>query len=164
MEFQDTALICKNGHLINDSMHKYPNDNEKYCTRCGAETISRCCKCNAEIKGRYHYEGLVDFSAMEKIPEYCHNCGNPYEWTRMKIEALNELIELDEELNQEQKEILKQSGIEISTENAKNKVAVLKIKSILSKAGSALKEEIKDAFAQVAAKTAVEIMKEQGML
>ena len=164
MEYQDTALICKNGHVINDSMYEYPNMNEKYCTRCGAETISRCSICSTEIRGCYHYDGYVDTSIMENPPAYCHNCGNPYEWTRLRIEALNELIELDEALSRQQKDALKQSGIEISTENPKNKVAVIKIKDILSKTSSTLKEEIKDAFAQVAAKTVVEIMKNQGML
>ncbi|MGL5651236.1 MAG: DUF2321 domain-containing protein [Paraclostridium sp.] len=164
MDYQDTALICKNGHVINDSMNEYPNNNEKFCTRCGAEAIHKCDKCNDNIRGNYHYDEVVNFTSMEEPPAYCHNCGNAYEWTRLKMEALNELIELDEELDQEQKETLKQSGLEISTENPKNKVAVLKIKSVLSKTGSALKEEIKDAFAQVAAKTAVEIMKQQGVL
>lgn len=165
MGYYDTALVCKNGHMINSSMRKYSDTNDKYCTKCGAETVYKCSSCECEIRGEYHASGVVCLGGgIEEPPGYCHNCGKPYEWTRLRIEALNDLIELDEKLSKQQKDELKRSGIEISTENPKNKVAVLKIKSILSKTGSSLKEEIKDAFAQVAAKTAVEIMKEQGML
>ena len=48
----DSALICKNGHLINDNLHQYPDENSAFCDKCGAPTISTCPHCNHEIKGR----------------------------------------------------------------------------------------------------------------
>ena len=43
----EQATICKNGHAI--SIHG--RTSEKCCSNCGAENISQCQNCNANIHG-----------------------------------------------------------------------------------------------------------------
>jgi hypothetical protein len=46
----DVAQICLNGHVINDSVKKYPQHNKKFCDKCGVATINNCPNCNTEIQ------------------------------------------------------------------------------------------------------------------
>ena len=39
-----------------------------------------------------------------RVPSYCTNCGEPYPWTHAKLEAVEELIRLNENLSSEEKE------------------------------------------------------------
>ena len=33
--WRDTMQVCLNGHVINDSFHKYPDSNKDFCESCG---------------------------------------------------------------------------------------------------------------------------------
>src|SRR2546421_294905 len=48
--------------MVNDNARRSPEHNEKYCTRCGAETITTCLSCNVPIRGHYHLDGVVVLS------------------------------------------------------------------------------------------------------
>ncbi|WP_368410979.1 DUF2321 domain-containing protein [Halomarina pelagica] len=73
--------VCKNGHQITEVYHRSPEFRQKYCEKCGAETIITCPECGAEIKGHYHVEGVVSMGSSKDVPKYCHDCGEPYPWT-----------------------------------------------------------------------------------
>ena len=49
--WSDVMQVCLNGHLINTSYSKYPDNNEDYCSQCGAETIIGCPKCKKKFRG-----------------------------------------------------------------------------------------------------------------
>lgn len=160
--FIDVALICKNGHLINAGTKKYPQYNYKHCKECGAETISTCKHCNSQIDGEEHFDFAVDSNTIE-VPKYCNHCGEPYPWTELKIKAAEEMIDLIDELEPNEKSDLKESAIVISTDNPRTKVGVLKVKKYVAKMGSFMGNALRDVLVDVASETAVRYMKELGM-
>lgn len=78
--WKDTMQVCLNGHVINDSIYKYPKYNKDYCDKCGATTITECPKCNKPIPGAWH-EPLVVIGATGIAPDFCENCGAAFTWT-----------------------------------------------------------------------------------
>lgn len=87
----DTALICPNGHIINDSMKAHPVHNKKFCPHCGEKAISQCLSCSTEIQGECHYPNVAGLG-MRTPPKHCHSCGAPYPWTAKKIKATKDVI------------------------------------------------------------------------
>ena len=87
MEWQDTMLVCKNGHVITDSLRASPSSARKHCDRCGAEAISTCQSCGASIPGMTHYQDVVALTGLPPAPKYCHNCGKPFPWTVTGVAA-----------------------------------------------------------------------------
>ncbi|WP_234121179.1 DUF2321 domain-containing protein [Clostridium hydrogenum] len=167
--YVDNALICENGHLINDSMKTFPADNSDYCEECGAKAISKCPNCNNLIESITYTkaEHIKCFSRdidYMTIPAYCKYCGNPYPWTKAKIEALEETVDLIDELNEDEKQQLKKAAKDISTNNPKTQVGVLKIKKYLGNVGETMRATVQKIFIDIASETAVKLMKQQGMI
>lgn len=163
--YYDTALICKNGHVVNENFHSAPEFNVNYCAKCGKETIFQCPTCKKEIRGEYHVEGVVSLSVTRMTaPNYCYNCGSPYPWTEVKLKALDELIDLMDELSEEEKETFKESGRDISTDNPKTELGVFKIKKLVRKIGEGAWNAARDILVQIASETAIKAMEKQGML
>jgi len=69
-----------------------------------------------------------------------------------------------DELNDDEKQQLKESSNDILTDNPKTQVGVLKIKKYLGKVWKGLGEATKDIFVQIASETAMKMMEKQGML
>ena len=90
--YYDTAQICRNGHVVNSMAYDYPQSNQKYCDKCGKETLTSCPACNEKIRCYYHVPGVIAFPKYS-APSYCHNCGQAYPWTASSIEAANELAD-----------------------------------------------------------------------
>jgi hypothetical protein len=107
--FHDAAQICLNGHVINDSSHWSPEFNQKFCSKCGEATTTSCPECGAEIRGRYHAPGVVVLGAQFPAPSYCANCGHSYPWTERRLKAAKALADEFEELNEGERDKLKES-------------------------------------------------------
>ena len=69
--------ICENGHKITQYLKSEPQLAKEFCNLCGAKTISKCPKCDADIKG-LELDTTVIFD--KSIPEYCDSCGEPFTW------------------------------------------------------------------------------------
>lgn len=149
----DIALICKNGHKINSSSVDYPEFNSKFCKKCGAEAIDKCQYCGTPIRGLYS-EGFATY----QVPSYCHECGKPYPWTEEKLKALEETIDLMDELNSTEKEEFRKSAVEISTDNPRTNLAALKIKRMGAKLGKEVWSSTKEILIQIASETALKSM------
>jgi hypothetical protein len=78
---QDVMQICRNGHVITDLLHTYPDRGLSHCDRCGAATLDRCATCGLEIPGAVHVPGLVPVGRSQP-PEFCSACGAPFPWSR----------------------------------------------------------------------------------
>lgn len=78
----DTQQVCLNGHQITARYHKSPELRKDFCDLCGKETIIACPQCDSEIKGAYEVPGVVALGFSTSVPEYCHNCGEPYPWSK----------------------------------------------------------------------------------
>jgi predicted RNA-binding Zn-ribbon protein involved in translation (DUF1610 family) len=76
-------LVCEQGHMITSMLKSHPEDAVKRCPECGAQTISKCPKCNTDIKGYEHIPG-VGHMGPRNPPSFCHECGTPYPWASKK--------------------------------------------------------------------------------
>lgn len=131
--YYDTAQICLNGHVINGSFHDYPEHNQDHCDKCGKATITKCQKCNAEIRGDYKSIDVGAVCGDITAPNFCHKCGTPYPWMTKKMEAFREITDNLEEITSEEKEKLKSSIDDIVVETPNSEVAGLGFKKILKK-------------------------------
>lgn len=132
-EGYDIAQICLNGHSINSSSRSMPEFNQKFCDRCGAETITQCPSCKTDIRGFYYSPGVVSLAEVP-IPSFCHSCGKPYPWTESSLEAAKELADELNELTDEEKDLIKKSLPDLIRETPRTKVAESRFKRIMSKA------------------------------
>lgn len=78
----DVMQVCLNGHQITDSYNSNPEFRQNYCEQCGAETITECQECGANIKGDYKVEGVIAPGSNTDVPDFCHECGEPYPWNQ----------------------------------------------------------------------------------
>lgn len=88
MGHYDIALVCLNGHMVNDQSRSSPQHNETHCRKCGAATIRECPECKHPIKGDYICDVIV-VGAVTPTPTHCTGCGKPYPW-HSKIEHTRE--------------------------------------------------------------------------
>jgi hypothetical protein len=93
---QDIMQVCRNGHVITDLLHAYPERGLRHCDRCGATTLDRCATCGLEIPGAVHVPGLVPVGK-SLPPEFCSSCGAPFPWSRKGEigEAANPIANLE---------------------------------------------------------------------
>lgn len=152
----DVAQICLNGHVINESVKKYPQHNKKFCDKCGAATITNCPKCKNEIQGEYHAEGLVSIS--QAAPEFCLNCGKPYPWTEAKIQAAHDLAQELENISDDDKEILTQSINDIVKDSPRTTLAATRFKKILSKTSKPIGDAFRDILVDIVSETAKKLL------
>lgn len=80
MGHYNNATICLNGHVVS----KYQANYQKFCSKCGKETYSKCPECNSPIHGKYEVDGIVDLSGSYNRPDYCYNCGAPKDYQKPK--------------------------------------------------------------------------------
>lgn len=158
MGYYDVALICKNGHVINDRFNDRPQFNTNYCQKCGSETINSCQECNTQIRGNYEVSGIaVIGSKKAEAPRYCHSCGKPYPWTEEKLKALQEIINLSD-ISQEDKDDFGKNLPDIVSDTPRTKVSALKLKMIGSKVSKEIWEVARGIFVDIASETAKKAM------
>lgn len=81
-----------NGHQITSSYHTSSGIKKLFCDECGAKTIIACPECKAEILGHKFISGVIGLWDTS-VPEFCHNCGKPYPWTKNKTMILDALYQ-----------------------------------------------------------------------
>ncbi len=155
--WQDTALVCLNGHMVNNSMKRSPQCNTKFCERCGEEAIWRCMSCGQEIRGDYHYPGVFGFG-LERPPAFCHNCGQAYPWADKARGAAKELIGLADDLSPTEKEDFDNTVGDLMKEGPRTPVAAEKFRRYCKRAGKAVGEGIWKIVIDVASETAKKIL------
>lgn len=151
------AQICLNGHTITSFVDQCPELREKFCSKCGAETVTNCSNCGAPIRGDYDVPGVIDFASTYLPPSYCHNCGEPYPWTRSALETAKEIIWEDESLFDDEKKKMVQSLPDIISETPGTSLAVFRLKKTVMRC----MPTVKDALLDFAVKFACELAKNQ---
>lgn len=148
MGYYSYATICINGHVMSSSKSNY----QPYCSKCGKKTISECPSCKSPIHGMYNTDIPVIGKTYKK-DLYCYNCGNPYPWTQSIINSAVEILALDEDLSEENREILKNAIPDLLVETPKSPIAVAKYKSFLSKTQTVIKNSLYQVFIDVVSET-----------
>lgn len=133
------AQICKNGHVITSYDENFTSDS--YCTICGAQIITNCLECGKPIHGseRDEYSGMFEYLC----PNYCHFCGQAYPWTKSAIEATAELIKMEQNITDEEKENCITTLSDIVQETPRTTLAVTRAKIIASKSGKFVADGIR---------------------
>lgn len=152
----DTALICLNGHMVNDCSKSWAQQNSSHCQECGAKTISQCPECKTDIRGKYHMPNVID-GTMTPIPKFCHHCGKAYPWTASRLSAARELIREVDGLTENEKGILERSLDDLVSDTPQTPVAALRFKRFVQKAG----KDIADAMKKILVGLMVEAAKRQ---
>lgn len=145
----DVGLACLNGHAVNSSSSTYPEHNAKFCAHCGEPTIDKCPKCGAAIRGYYRVDGVCSIDRWA-ASAHCHECGEPYPWTKRRAEALAEAIEELDDLTAEERARLKKSVPDLINDTPKSETAVLRLRRAFAKLGSEGANLLRNIVTQVA--------------
>lgn len=131
MGYYRTAKICQNGHMITNNVESSEN-HDKFCSKCGAETITQCRFCRAAIHGIYIVPGYIGKYPPTPVPSYCHNCGKPYPWTEAFLKNADEMVDMFDELSAEQKQQLKETFPDLIVKNPRSELAALKAAKLIN--------------------------------
>jgi len=152
----DVAQICLNGHVVNDSAVGSPEHNKKFCDLCGKPTITSCQNCESPIQGYYYMESVTGYGYDR--PAFCPQCGHAYPWTQAALDAAREFADELDELNGEEKELLKRSLDDIVGDTPRTPLAATKFKKYAAKAGKAAADSLKSILINVASETAKKLL------
>jgi hypothetical protein len=76
----DVMQVCRNGHVVTESMRGSPEQSRYHCDRCGALTLHACPTCGAELPGAMEVRDLAPVGS-GKPPLFCSSCGAAFPWT-----------------------------------------------------------------------------------
>lgn len=144
MENEQYPQICKNGHL-DKIVDGFTKPTRPFCSQCGEQILSNCPNC-------CHYITTL-ISDDIKVPNYCFNCGNAFPWTQNLIDNAVEIISLDEELSENQKEIIKNAIPDLIIESSSTPVAQAKYKKYMSRAAEYVQEGTRNLLIDVVSET-----------
>ena len=134
------ATICANGHVVS----KYNANHQRYCSTCGELTFSQCPKCNSVIRGLWDNPGVfVVGNRLYKKPYYCYNCSAPYPWTQKILNNAVELLSLDNDLDEDSKEIIKNAIPDLIVDTISTPIAVANYKKVMNKAGQLVRGSLR---------------------
>ena len=153
MSYYETAQICKNGHVITDDYDGSPDMAKPFCSECGAPTIIECESCGAKIQGRVHIDSVISSRKLERAPSYCFNCGTAFPWTQSNIEAVHELLDIDEKLSDADRGTMRQILPDLLAQTPKTQLAVVKARAIMKNMDDATYGAIKEIIGGFATET-----------
>lgn len=153
----DTAQVCPNGHVANSMAANYPESNEKFCEKCGEQTLMECSHCSEVIRGHYHISGVVGFSEYHP-PAYCHNCGKPFPWTELAMNAAIEMAVESGNLNENEQEEFRVSVHEVTRDTPRAQLAGSRIVRLLGKMSKVTGQAIREILVDIVSETVKKVM------
>jgi hypothetical protein len=154
LERYDVAQICMNGHVINDSTQEYPHRNRKHCHKCGKPTITACPDCGFDIRGEYIMREPFIRTEAFPAPAFCENCGTPYPWTKLALDAARELTDQMPNLTDTEKAEVKADLDDLVVDSPRTKLAASRVKRLLAKAGGELPGMFREVVVSIASDAA----------
>lgn len=137
------ALACINGHLLNVIASPTLPPGVRFCKACGAELITVCQACSTPITEFQSPAPGIPAPFGRRLPAFCHSCGQPYPWTKLKLAAAQDLIEERAALKPHEREALKKSLEDLVRETPQMPVAKLRFKRFVTKLGVEAAETLK---------------------
>lgn len=147
--------VCLNGHQVTDH-YSSPNDPNppEFCELCGEKVIVTCPNCEQAILGDRDIDGVVFLGSSTKaVPSYCKSCGDSYPWTKTILEGAAELVSLDDDLSDQDKQLIKSAIPDLLVETPKTKVAEAKFSKGYSKASKLVKDSLYNLLVDVLSET-----------
>src|SRR6266852_1264096 len=151
----DTAQVCVNGHVINASAVSSPEFNQKFCDKCGAETLTSCPDCNAPIRG--HIRGSLAISSYVP-PKFCGECGEALPWTSRALQAARMYADDLDKLSLSDRDLLKGSLDELLKDTPATPLAASRFRKLLEKAGPGALECMKKIVIDLLTETAKKVI------
>jgi hypothetical protein len=127
----------------------------QYCEDCGKETIDSCQECNQTILG-WSYNPHVSIMIPFQPSNFCRFCGKPFPWTKAKKEALDELIDFENDLTEDDKRLMKGTIDDIINETPRT--TALKFKHYLARFGKEAAKASRDIIVDIASETGKKIL------
>ena len=152
----DVALVCLNGHVVNDRSRGNPAGNTPHCAICGADTISACPGCRESIPGFFYEQGRPFEPAggssppPAKLPQYCHSCGRPFPWTERAMSAARAVIRELASLDQYERDQLRRSIDHIIRETPQTPLALVRIRQALARLEGEMARQLREMLMAVA--------------
>lgn len=156
---EDVAQVCRSGHVVLISVQRFPQFRNSFCEECGAPTIDRCQACRWPIAGRGPHSWMSG-SGPFKPPNYCGECGSPFPWTETALAAAKEYTDELEQLSPKEKDTLKSTFADLTSDTARTPLAVSRFKKFTHKLGpvaSSMLQKIIETIVTEAAKKAIGI-------
>ena len=146
--------VCEKGHKITGQYPIRPQDQQKFCRKCGANTIIACPKCDAKIKGdRFERRrNRLELVESPDIPSYCSSCGEPYPWTQKRIQTAIQILAEFGDLDEQEKKTIEQDVENIAKDVPEAELSARRIKRIWKKCSNAGYEVIMELASRTAAK------------
>lgn len=95
---------------------------------------------------------MIDVSSSYKAPAYCYNCGKPFPWTESKLTSISELLDMQDQLTEDEKQYFMSYLPIIFTETPQSEVTALKLRLLINKLpseiGSLTKNVITDVISE----------------
>ena len=148
----NTQQVCESGHQITPGIEVYPEKMETFCQKCGDPTLTACPSCETPIRGFPRQVRRDTLESIVTVPSYCHECGQPYPWTKKEI--VQTFIEFGN-LEEEEKATIEQDVENIAKDGAEAELSAHRIKRIWEKGKAICYEPIMD----FASRTAAHILK-----
>lgn len=149
--------VCENGHTITGQYSITSQDQQKFCRKCGANTIIACPNCDEKIQGDRFERRRSRLELVESpdVPSYCPNCGKPFPWTQKRIQTAIQIFAEFGDLEEEEKKTIEQDVENIAKDVPEAELSARRIKRILKRCGNAGYEVIME----FASRTAANILK-----
>ena len=144
-----TAQYCLNGHPNGFANPTPPTTRQSFCKICGAASLPACPECQADFPF---------YMQIPPAPPFCHGCGKPLPWTVTALRAAEELTDLQENLSDEEKILLKKSIDDLVRDTPRTTVAAERFKILAGKTGKATLESLRSILVSVASETAKKIL------
>ena len=157
-EEYDVQQVCENGHKITGLYNIKPRRRQRYCSNCGAKTITACPNCKKEIQGDRYVSTPYGTPINVKrvfVPLYCPDCGEAYPWTQKKIQTAIQIFAEFGGLEEKENETIEQDVENIAKDVPETELSAMRIKRIWGKYGPICRELI----LEFASRTAANILK-----
>ncbi|MBF0285378.1 MAG: DUF2321 domain-containing protein [Magnetococcales bacterium] len=152
------AEVCQNGHVSTSSADLYPDLREKFCSKCGENTMMQCPSCRKPIRG-YYDSDFVTVICDYHPPAYCHQCGTPFPWTSRKITNAVALVEYsDVQLTPDEIQQFRSDVTDLTKDSPNNPISSLRIKKVLAKVGPLIASGVKDILTSVMTEAAKKLL------
>lgn len=153
-----TALICQNGHILSSNLEGQLSPLS-HCPDCGAQALQNCSGCGKAIRGRQ--DTHPSFTPWPR-PAFCHACGEAFPWTKARRQALLDLAAEAEELDDDDRQVLRESLPDLGIEGPRTELAASRVLPLLRKLGGGAGNAIYKVLIDVSSETAAKILKPGG--
>lgn len=92
---------------------------------------------------------IIIAPGLTEAPKFCHNCGEPYTWTKNALEAVSEYAKEISELDETEKELLIKSLPDLISDSPKQPTAIARFKKVGKKLSAETVGAMKDILVNV---------------